>query len=103
MLLGLGSSHAPATIYDHAGAALATAGPFRPGGLSWAVAERALCFLKALGSLGTAGLQWVAASMPALQSAMLASLDHSRPLRSVLLMCAHPVLCCSIRRCALLL
>ena len=63
------------------GAALATAGAFRPGGQSWVLAERALGFLKALGGLGPDGLQYVAATMPALHSAMLASLDHSRPLR----------------------
>lgn len=63
------------------GAALASAGAFRPGGQSWVLAEKALAFLKALGSLGADGLGWVEASMPLLHSAMLASLDHSRPLR----------------------
>ena len=95
-----------------AGAALATPGAFRPGGLSWVVAERALAFLKAVGSLGAAGLQWVAASMPALHSAMLASLDHSQPLRLVLelqsttvlpcVVLAHAASCCAMLCCAVL-
>lgn len=71
-----------------AGAAtLNTSGAFRPGGLSWVVAERALAFLVALGSTGQSGVQWVAATMPALRAAMLASLNHSKPLRYLHLQC----------------
>ena len=68
-------------------AALSSSGAFRPGGLSWVVAERALGFLVALGNIGQSGVQWVAATLPALRAAMMASLDHSKPLRYSNLQC----------------